>query len=90
MRLPLESGRYIKIAITDHGPGVPVDLSANIFDPYFTTKPSSSGLGLAISYSIIRKHGGFPPSREHLAAGATFAFYLPIRARQTGERSASA
>ena len=75
--VPLESGRYIKIAIADHGPGVPPDLSANIFDPYFTTKPSSSGLGLAISYSIIRKHGGFLHLERTSPAGATFAFYLP-------------
>ncbi len=75
--LPLESGRYIKVAIADHGPGVPPDLAAKIFDPYFTTKASSSGLGLAISYSIIRKHGGFLHLESNSPAGATFAFYLP-------------
>ena len=75
--LPLESGRYIKIAIADHGPGVPPDLAAKIFDPYFTTKATSSGLGLAISYSIIRKHGGFLHLESNSPAGATFTFYLP-------------
>jgi PAS domain S-box-containing protein len=75
--LPLEAGRYIKVAITDHGPGVPPDLVGKIFDPYFTTKSSSSGLGLAISYSIIRKHGGFLHLEKNSPAGATFAFYLP-------------
>ena len=75
--LPLDPGRYIKVSIADHGPGVPFDLVAKIFDPYFTTKPSSTGLGLAISYSIIRKHGGFLHLESNSAAGATFTFYLP-------------
>jgi two-component system cell cycle sensor histidine kinase/response regulator CckA len=75
--LALEPGRYIKIAITDHGPGVPADLAAKIFDPYFTTKASSTGLGLAISYSIIKKHGGFLHLESNSPAGATFTFYLP-------------
>ncbi len=75
--LPLENGRYIKIAVADHGPGVPPELAAKIFDPYFTTKETSSGLGLAIGYSIIRKHGGFLHLENTSPAGATFAFYLP-------------
>jgi PAS domain S-box-containing protein len=75
--LPLEPGRYIKLAIADRGPGVPPELAVKIFDPYFTTKEVSSGLGLAISYSIIRKHGGFLHLENNSPAGATFAFYLP-------------
>ena len=75
--LPLERGRYIKVSIADHGPGVPIDVVQKIFDPYFTTKPSSTGLGLAISYSIIRKHGGLLELENNSPAGATFAFYLP-------------
>ena len=75
--LLLKAGRYIKVAIADHGSGVPPDLVAKIFDPYFTTKSSSSGLGLAISYSIIKKHGGFLHLESNSPAGATFSFYLP-------------
>ena len=75
--LPLEAGRYIKVAIADHGSGVPPELTIKIFDPYFTTKETSSGLGLAISYSIIRKHGGFLHLENNSPAGATFAVYLP-------------
>jgi PAS domain S-box-containing protein len=75
--LPLEAGRYIKVAIADHGSGVSPELTIKIFDPYFTTKETSSGLGLAISYSIIRKHGGFLHLENNSPAGATFAFYLP-------------
>ena len=75
--LPLESGRYIKVAIADHGPAFRGLSIQNIFDPYFTTTNLSSGLGLAISYSIIRKHGGFLHLENNSPAGATFAFYLP-------------
>jgi two-component system cell cycle sensor histidine kinase/response regulator CckA len=80
--LTLSPGRYIKIAIADHGSGVPRELASKIFDPYFTTKPSSSGLGLAISYSIIKKHGGFLHLESNSAAGATFTFYLPVARTQ--------
>ncbi len=75
--LPIDPGRYIKVSIADHGPGVPLDLVAKIFDPYFTTKASSTGLGLAICYSIIRKHGGFLHLENNSPGGATFSFYLP-------------
>lgn len=75
--LPLTPGRYIKVAIADRGPGIPPELAPRIFDPYFTTKPTSSGLGLAISYSIIKKHGGFLHLEDNSSGGATFAFYLP-------------
>ena len=75
--LPLPPGRYVKVAITDHGPGVPPDLIGKIFDPYFTTKTTASGLGLAISYSIIRKHGGYLHVEKNSPTGATFSFYLP-------------
>ena len=75
--LPLAPGRYIKVTIRDHGSGVPEPVVGKIFDPYFTTKPSSSGLGLAIGYSIIRKHGGFLHLEGSSAAGSAFTFYLP-------------
>ncbi len=55
---PLPSGRYVKVTISDRGPGISDDLRTKIFDPYFTTKPAATGLGLAISYSVVKKHGG--------------------------------
>ena len=75
--MALEPGRYIKVSIADHGPGVPPETVPKIFDPYFTTKTASTGLGLAISYSIVRKHGGFLHLESNSPAGATFTFYLP-------------
>jgi CheY-like chemotaxis protein len=73
----LRPGRYVKIAVTDRGGGVPQEMAAKIFDPYFTTKPAASGLGLAISYSIVKKHGGFLHLESSSSEGSTFAFYLP-------------
>jgi PAS domain S-box-containing protein len=74
-------GRYIKIRIADRGDGIPENLATKIFDPYFTTKPTGSGLGLSISYSIVKKHGGMLQLENSSAEGSTFAFYLPATDR---------
>lgn len=73
----LPPGRYLEISVTDRGPGVPEELTTKIFDPYFTTKPTASGLGLAISYSIVKKHGGLLVLESSSSEGSTFTFYLP-------------
>jgi PAS domain S-box-containing protein len=75
--ITLRPGRYVKVAIADKGRGVDKRSVAKIFDPYFTTKPAASGLGLSISYSIIKKHGGLLELEKTSPRGATFAFYLP-------------
>lgn len=75
--LPLRAGRYVKVSVTDHGGGIDPKSVTRIFDPYFTTKASASGLGLSISYSIVKKHGGFLELARTSAEGSTFAFYLP-------------
>ena len=54
-----QPGNYVKIAIADQGIGIPEENLPYIFDPYFTTKQTGSGLGLATSYSIIKKHHGY-------------------------------
>ncbi len=73
----LPGGRYVKIAIADHGSGVPSDIATKIFDPYFTTKSVSSGLGLSISFSVVKKHGGMLHLEQSSPSGAVFSFYLP-------------
>ena len=78
----LSPGRYLKVSITDRGAGVPEELTTKIFDPYFTTKPAASGLGLAISYSIVKKHGGLLHLESSSADGSTFTFYLPATERK--------
>jgi len=79
--LQLKEGRYVQISIEDHGVGIPEEISAKIFDPYFTTKDMGSrkgeGLGLAICYSIIKKHGGVITLESIVGSGTTFYVYLP-------------
>lgn len=73
----LPPGCYVKVAIEDHGGGIDDELVTRIFDPYFTTRPNGSGLGLSISYSIIKKHGGLLHLEDSSSDGSTFSFYLP-------------
>src|SRR5262249_55402486 len=56
--LPLAPGNYVRICVRDQGHGIPPHILPRIFDPYFTTKPSGSGLGLATAYAIVAKHQG--------------------------------
>ena len=75
--LPLEEGRYVEIAVSDQGVGIPSEHLQRIFDPYFTTKQEGSGLGLATSYSIIANHGGHLTVSSEIGKGSTFRIYLP-------------
>ncbi|MBA3273147.1 MAG: response regulator, partial [Chthoniobacterales bacterium] len=72
----LPAGRYVRVSVSDRGEGIPEELVTKIFDPYFTTKATASGLGLAISYSVVKKHGGFLHLESSSPEGATFTFYL--------------
>jgi PAS domain S-box-containing protein len=75
--IALPTGRYVKVQISDNGGGIDSRSIARIFDPYFTTKPSASGLGLSIGYSVIKKHGGILLLENTSSIGSTFSFYLP-------------
>jgi PAS domain S-box-containing protein len=75
--LPLKNGNYVKIVIQDKGLGIAPENINKIFDPYFSTKEKGSGLGLASSYSIIKKHGGYIGVDSKDGAGTTFTVYLP-------------
>jgi PAS domain S-box-containing protein len=75
--LAIRPGRYIKVQVADNGSGVEPKAISKIFDPYFTTKPAASGLGLSISYSVVKKHGGALQLESSSSDGSTFAFYLP-------------
>jgi len=50
--------KFIKVVISDSGRGIPPHIEQKIFDPFFTTKPKGIGLGLSITYQIVKKHGG--------------------------------
>ncbi|MCA1961652.1 MAG: response regulator [Desulfomonile sp.] len=72
----LKEGRYVRISVTDTGVGIPLENIRKIFDPYFTTKEKGTGLGLALSYSIIQKHGGVVTVRSKVGVGTSILFYL--------------
>jgi signal transduction histidine kinase/CheY-like chemotaxis protein len=75
--LQIPAGDYVRISIEDHGCGIPEEHLSKIFDPYFTTKEKGSGLGLATSYSIIKKHDGLIAVDSAPGCGTTFNVYLP-------------
>jgi two-component system sensor kinase FixL len=83
-RTGLAQAGLIEVAISDTGPGLPPEVLERLFEPFVTTKPNGTGIGLSISRSIIEAHGG------HLAAlprpkGAAFRFTLPIAEPTGGE-----
>ena len=69
---------HIRIAVTDHGSGITEEAEKKIFQPFFTTKSSGLGLGLAICQSIIASHGGVLSFAENPSGGTTFYFTLPV------------
>ena len=71
------TGRYIRITITDEGVGIPQKIQTKIFDPFFTTKSEGTGLGLSMSYSIIKRHGGIIIVDSKPDHGTVFTIYLP-------------
>jgi C4-dicarboxylate-specific signal transduction histidine kinase len=73
-----EGRSKVGIEIRDSGPGVPVELSQRIFDPYFTTKGSGIGMGLMISRTIVESHGGSLQLLTGRAQRTSFRFTLPI------------
>jgi len=77
----LTEGPYLRISFHDQGVGIPREYQGKVFDPYFTTKPAENvkgaGLGLAICYSIMKKHKGYLALSSKLGVGTTFTLYLP-------------
>jgi CheY-like chemotaxis protein len=76
----LEPGRYIEIAITDNGVGIPEEVVGRIFDPFFTTKPfeAGTGLGLAMVRSVVENHGGTVDVFTQEEEGTTFTLLFPV------------
>jgi len=69
--------KFVKVVISDSGRGIPPHIVQNIFDPFFTTKPKGVGLGLSITYQIIKKHGGSIKVESQWEQGTSFIVNLP-------------
>lgn len=72
--------RFVRLAFADTGPGISRENLGKIFEPFFTTKPAGkgTGLGLAVSYGIIKKHGGQIQVESEEGRGTTFLITLPL------------
>jgi signal transduction histidine kinase len=75
----LQTGNYVKFSVTDDGAGIEETHLTKIFDPYFSTKikDTGSGLGLYVSYGIIKAHNGIIDVTSRLGEGTTFDVYIP-------------
>ena len=80
----LLAGRYVRIAFADQGCGIPESDLSRIFDPYFSTKATGSGLGLASANSIVSRHGGCISVSSQVGQGTTFTIHLPALAKSYG------
>lgn len=74
------AGERVEISITDRGCGLDEAQLARIFDPFYTTKPTGTGLGLSVSYGIIESHGGSIRVESKVAQGTEIRIDLPIAA----------
>jgi len=84
--LLIKPGRYIRISIRDQGVGIAEKHLLKIFDPYFTTKYAGNSIGLATTYSIIKKHDGHITVESQLGVGTTFHIYLPASDKIVAEK----
>jgi signal transduction histidine kinase/ligand-binding sensor domain-containing protein len=73
-------GNRVEIAVKDNGPGIPDTIKDKIFQPFFTTKPTGqgTGLGLSLSYDIVKAHGGDLKVETREGAGSEFFIQLPV------------
>ena len=75
--LVLLAGDYVKITVSDNGRGISQEEMKNIFDPYYSTKELRSGMGLAISYAVMKRHNGYIDVRSSAGQGSEFYIYIP-------------
>jgi PAS domain S-box-containing protein len=77
---PAERPGWIRLRVSDTGPGIPPDEISKIFDPFYTTKRTGTGLGLSVTYGIIQEHGGTVDVRSQVGVGTTFTLEFPAAA----------
>jgi two-component system cell cycle sensor histidine kinase/response regulator CckA len=76
-QLDATRGPYLRIAVSDTGGGIPAEALPHVFEPFFTTRPGGTGLGLATCYGIVKQSGGHITVHSTPEQGTTFVVYLP-------------
>jgi signal transduction histidine kinase len=76
-RFPGCPGGVVCFSVSDEGPGIPPEHLARVLEPFFTTKPTGTGLGLAVVLQIVGAHGGVLDVRSRPGQGTTVEVYLP-------------
>jgi signal transduction histidine kinase len=72
------SGDQCEISVSDTGPGIPDELRQRIFEPFYSTKESGSGIGLAMTTRVLQMHGGSVDFESVSGQGTTFCLRLPV------------
>jgi signal transduction histidine kinase len=80
-----EGEPFVRIKVSDTGPGIEAETAGRIFQPFFTTKSQGTGLGLAITKGLIEQHGGNIRVENNRDRGASFTLELPIRQNAEAE-----
>ncbi len=79
------TNHWIRIEISDTGPGIPVNEQEKIFEPFYSKNKEGTGLGLSITQSIVEEHNGKIEVRNNRTGGARFSIYLPLETRHIPE-----
>ena len=72
-------GRVLELWVSDTGAGIAADDLPHVFEPFFSTKPEGTGLGLSLVHRIVQEHGGEIDLRSTPGVGTTFMVTLPVR-----------
>jgi len=75
------SDSSVSIGVRDHGPGIDAENFDRVFNPFFTTKESGTGLGLSVVHQIVTQHGGTVTAEKNPGGGVTFTLVVPLRQR---------
>ena len=73
---------HVFVRVADSGPGIPPELRARVLEPFYTTKPGGSGIGLSLCHRIITDHGGSLTVGTSQWSGAEFVIKLPVERRK--------